>query len=196
MLQNVWWGGIAIATNTFSVQLAPTWRCRTSYTAINKAKSLGCPDVSVLISLSALACQKCPAMFLSEPGQASSSMDHQRGWGLFGWAKLSRFTTFSVPGQHFSSQKTSVARVGFFSRPDTESLGAFVIWVAGAKWMHTHSFGVLAGISHPLERRERCHASHFLEFGLMIKAALRWEDSKILSHFCCFLLSAIVRESK
>lgn len=40
------------------------------------------------------------------------------------------------------------------------------------------------------------HASHFLEFGLMTKAALKWEDSKILSHFHCFLLSAIVRESK
>lgn len=29
------------------------------------------------------------------------------------------------------------------------------IYATGAKWMHTHSFGVLAGISHPLDRREQ-----------------------------------------
>lgn len=40
-------------------------------------------------------------MFLSEPGQASSSVGHQRGWGTFGWAKLIQFTTCSVAGQLF-----------------------------------------------------------------------------------------------
>lgn len=39
-------------------------------------------------------------------------------------------------------------------------------------------------------------ASHFLKFGPMTKAALKREDSQILSHLCCFLLPAIVRESK
>ena len=102
-------------------------------------------------------------MFLTEPGQASLSMDIRGGENCL--ARQSLASLLSALYRNHLQPGCS------FPALQTMSFRTFIVWVAGAKRTHTHSFRVLLGVSLPLKGRQQGKVTE--EVGKIIHTFLR-----------------------